>query len=469
MAHGGSGAGSDGDPWARQHTYPSPGVGYWVWPLQRYVEMYEILVPPTRSVDGHITHGWVPTGASIATSIVIILGTPRPQVCSGPEAELGVLPDHIRALCLLAWGLYGGLWDQATDQRDPPAKHRPSVVLGRLRAHTRVTLSPLPGDRVTPGGGGEGQPDWKCTMGLASGCTLRGGPYLLLHLLLLCSAVLCYAVRSSAVQCCAVLYSAVLSCAVQCCAVLCSAELCFACCPVPCSAVLVLCCAVPCCAVQCCAVCRAGAVLCSAVLCSAVLCCAVLCCPVQCSAPCAVLCSAVLCCAVLCHAVPAVLCGAVLCCCVQCCAVLCSAVLVLCCAVLCCAVLCCAVPCSAVLGVLYFAVLSCAVLCCAVLCRAVRCCTVLLCAVLCCAVACSTVQWSAVLCSAVLWCAVLGAVSCILLQAAGTLEFSAPETLPTRDASGKYKRVAHYSQSSDVWSIGAIFFQVLHPILFTPY
>jgi len=43
---------------------------------------------------------------------------------------------------------------------------------------------------------------------------------------------------------------------------------------------------------------------------------------------------------------------------------------------------------------------------------------------------------------------------------AGTLEHSAPETFPTRDADGRLRR-EKYSAAADVWSVGAIFFQLL--------
>jgi calcium-dependent protein kinase len=44
------------------------------------------------------------------------------------------------------------------------------------------------------------------------------------------------------------------------------------------------------------------------------------------------------------------------------------------------------------------------------------------------------------------------------VQAAGTLEYTAPETLPVRDADGRLIRDASYSQAADMWSIGAILF-----------
>ena len=44
------------------------------------------------------------------------------------------------------------------------------------------------------------------------------------------------------------------------------------------------------------------------------------------------------------------------------------------------------------------------------------------------------------------------------VAAAGTLEHTAPETLPTRDEKGRLLRAASYSCASDLWSVGAIFF-----------
>eukprot|EP00966_Prymnesium_polylepis_P144191 3328969-Prymnesium_polylepis.1 len=43
---------------------------------------------------------------------------------------------------------------------------------------------------------------------------------------------------------------------------------------------------------------------------------------------------------------------------------------------------------------------------------------------------------------------------------AGTLEYCAPETFPSVDSQGQAKR-PHYGQSCDVWSLGAIFYQLL--------
>jgi len=47
------------------------------------------------------------------------------------------------------------------------------------------------------------------------------------------------------------------------------------------------------------------------------------------------------------------------------------------------------------------------------------------------------------------------------VEAAGTLEYTAPETLPKRDADGKLTRTARYDQAADVWSVGAILFLML--------
>ena len=44
------------------------------------------------------------------------------------------------------------------------------------------------------------------------------------------------------------------------------------------------------------------------------------------------------------------------------------------------------------------------------------------------------------------------------VEAAGTLEYTAPETLPRRDKDGKLTRVVRYNQSSDMWSVGAMLF-----------
>ena len=58
----------------------------------------------------------------------------------------GALPYRVRVLCPQAWGLYG--WGMGSGDvlgpRDLPAKRRDLVVLGGLRAHTCVTVSPLP-------------------------------------------------------------------------------------------------------------------------------------------------------------------------------------------------------------------------------------------------------------------------------------------------------------------------------------
>ena len=43
---------------------------------------------------------------------------------------------------------------------------------------------------------------------------------------------------------------------------------------------------------------------------------------------------------------------------------------------------------------------------------------------------------------------------------AGTLEFSAPETFPSRASDGSRTR-SRYGQAADVWSCGAIFYQLL--------
>lgn len=48
------------------------------------------------------------------------------------------------------------------------------------------------------------------------------------------------------------------------------------------------------------------------------------------------------------------------------------------------------------------------------------------------------------------------------VKAAGTLEYTAPETLPRRDdATGELKREATYTQAADMWSIGCIFYLLL--------
>jgi len=47
------------------------------------------------------------------------------------------------------------------------------------------------------------------------------------------------------------------------------------------------------------------------------------------------------------------------------------------------------------------------------------------------------------------------------VEAAGTLEYTAPETLPRRDASGKLSRTVRYNQASDMWSVGAMLFLML--------
>lgn len=44
---------------------------------------------------------------------------------------------------------------------------------------------------------------------------------------------------------------------------------------------------------------------------------------------------------------------------------------------------------------------------------------------------------------------------------AGTLEFSAPETLPSRDESGRLLRKARYTAAADLWACGAIFYEML--------
>ena len=46
------------------------------------------------------------------------------------------------------------------------------------------------------------------------------------------------------------------------------------------------------------------------------------------------------------------------------------------------------------------------------------------------------------------------------MQAAGSIERSAPETLPQRDAKGDLLKSARYSQASDMWSIGAILYRL---------
>jgi len=46
------------------------------------------------------------------------------------------------------------------------------------------------------------------------------------------------------------------------------------------------------------------------------------------------------------------------------------------------------------------------------------------------------------------------------VQAAGSIERSAPETLPQRDAKGDLLKSARYSQASDMWSIGAILYRL---------
>ena len=48
---------------------------------------------------------------------------------------------------------------------------------------------------------------------------------------------------------------------------------------------------------------------------------------------------------------------------------------------------------------------------------------------------------------------------------AGTLEHSAPESFPARDEQGNFRRPrtknASAGQTADLWSLGAIFFQIL--------
>lgn len=47
------------------------------------------------------------------------------------------------------------------------------------------------------------------------------------------------------------------------------------------------------------------------------------------------------------------------------------------------------------------------------------------------------------------------------VEAAGTLEYTAPETLPSRDTTGKPIRTVRYDQAADMWSVGAILFLML--------
>jgi len=47
------------------------------------------------------------------------------------------------------------------------------------------------------------------------------------------------------------------------------------------------------------------------------------------------------------------------------------------------------------------------------------------------------------------------------VKAAGTLDHSAPETLPKRDDSGQKLKLARYGTAADVWSIGTILFRML--------
>ena len=47
------------------------------------------------------------------------------------------------------------------------------------------------------------------------------------------------------------------------------------------------------------------------------------------------------------------------------------------------------------------------------------------------------------------------------VQAGGTLEHSAPETLPKRDAEGHMVKEACYAPPADIWSLGAILFHLL--------
>ena len=50
---------------------------------------------------------------------------------------------------------------------------------------------------------------------------------------------------------------------------------------------------------------------------------------------------------------------------------------------------------------------------------------------------------------------------CSSSQAGGTLEHSAPETLPKRDAEGNMIKEACYAPPADIWSLGAILFHLL--------
>ena len=47
------------------------------------------------------------------------------------------------------------------------------------------------------------------------------------------------------------------------------------------------------------------------------------------------------------------------------------------------------------------------------------------------------------------------------VKAGGTLEHSAPETLPKRDAEGNMIKEACYAPPADIWSLGAILFHLL--------
>ena len=47
------------------------------------------------------------------------------------------------------------------------------------------------------------------------------------------------------------------------------------------------------------------------------------------------------------------------------------------------------------------------------------------------------------------------------VEAAGTLEYTAPETLPRRDNDGRLTRAVRYNQAADMWSVGAILFLML--------
>ena len=102
-------------------------------------------LPPARSCLGS-KPGLLPTtGAGMATSTVSVPGNPRPQVLSGPEyapregLSYRVVAPQPRGLC-------GGVRDQAMEQ-DPMTRvpnAALSVVPGKLRAHSRETVSPPP-------------------------------------------------------------------------------------------------------------------------------------------------------------------------------------------------------------------------------------------------------------------------------------------------------------------------------------